>query len=57
MNGYICMYRGKRIDVEADTSLRAQEIAAKAFKTKKSYEVDVYLAEIDGKPVTQTITN
>ena len=54
MNGYICFYRGKRIEVESDTSYHAQQEAAKIFKAKKSYEVDVVLAEKDGEQVTHT---
>jgi len=45
MFGYICFYKGKRIEVRALRSFDAQEIAAKIFKAKKSYEVTVALAE------------
>ena len=45
MFGYICFYRGKRIEVRALRSFDAQEAAAKLFKAKKSYEVTVMLAE------------
>jgi len=54
MNGYICMYRGKRIEVKSDTSYHAQLEAAKQFKAKKSYEVVVMLAELNGKQVVHT---
>ena len=47
MNGYKAFYRGKSIDVYAETSYAAQQLAAKQFKAKKSYEVDVYLCEKD----------
>jgi hypothetical protein len=57
MNVYIAIYKGKRVEVCATTSYQAQKIAAKEFKAKKQYEVDVYLAEKDGFSVTQTITN
>ena len=54
MYGYICIYRGKQLEVRAETKLKAQEIAAKHFKAKKQYEVDVYLCERpDGSPVVQ----
>ena len=56
MNGYIALYRGKRIEVHAETSHQAQTIAAGKFKAKKSYEVSVYLAEKDGEQVTHTAT-
>ena len=52
MNGYIAFYRGKRIEVQAETSYKAQQIAAEKFKAKKSYEVTVMLAEINGETVT-----
>jgi len=45
MFGYICFYRGKRIEVRSLRSFDAQETAAKIFKAKKSYEVTVVLAE------------
>ena len=54
MNGYVCFYRGKRTEVEANTSFEAQEKAAKFFKAKKSYEVTVVLAEIKGETVVHT---
>lgn len=52
MFGYICFYRGKRIEVQALRSFDAQEIAAKIFKAKKSYEVTVVLAE---RPTGETV--
>ena len=51
MNGYICMYKGKRIEVYAETSYQAQLKAAAQFKARKSYEVTVTLAERAGEPV------
>lgn len=54
MNGYVCFYRGKKTEVYADTSLQAQEKAAKHFKARKAYEVTVVLAEKGGAPVTHT---
>ena len=54
---YIAFYRGKRIEVKALRSYDAQEIAAKAFKARKSYEVTVMLAALpDGTPVIHTAT-
>lgn len=52
MNGYKAFYKGKSIDVYADSSYEAQQKAAKEFKAKKSYEVNVVLGEIDGEQVT-----
>lgn len=54
MNGYICLYKNKRIEVYADSSYLAQKKAAEILKVKKSYEISVYLAEKDGNPVTQS---
>ncbi len=51
MNGYIALYRGKRLEVYAETSYQAQQEAARQFKAKKSYEVTVYLAEKNNQPV------
>ncbi len=56
MNGYIAFYRGKQIEVHAETSYDAQKKAAAQFKAKKSYEVTVVLAEKDGKPVVHSTT-
>jgi hypothetical protein len=45
MNGYIAFYKGKRIEVHAETSFEAQQEAARRFKARKAYEVSVMLAE------------
>jgi hypothetical protein len=52
MNGYVCFYKGKRVEVYADTSFQAQEKAAAMLKAKKSYEITVVLAERSGQQVT-----
>jgi len=54
MNGYVCFYRRKQIEVFAETTLEAQIKAAKEFKAKKSYEVTVVLAEKNGVQITHT---
>lgn len=54
MNGYIAFYKGKQMEVYAETSLQAQQEAAKKFKAKKAYEVTVMLAEKEGEQVTHT---
>ena len=54
MNGYVCFYKSKRIEVEAETSYAAQLKAAQLFKARKSYDVTVVLAEKDGEQVTHT---
>jgi hypothetical protein len=48
MNGYICFYKGKRIEVYAETSYVAQQKAAQLLKAKRSWDVTVCLAERDG---------
>lgn len=51
MNKYLAIYKGKKIEVEADTSYDAQKKAATIFKAKKTYEVSVYLIEKDKEEV------
>lgn len=57
MNGYICLYKNKRLEVHAMSSYAAQQQAAIMFKAKKSYEVTVVLVEKDEQPVTHIFTN
>lgn len=45
MNTYKALFRGKIIEVQAETSYAAQQKAASIFKAKKSYEVDVFLCD------------
>lgn len=52
MNGYKCFYRGKTLDVYANTTLEARDKAAKEFKAKKAYEVTAVLCEKNGDQVT-----
>jgi hypothetical protein len=54
MNGYMCFYKKKQTEIYANTTLEAQEKAAKFFKAKKSWEVTVVLAEKNGKQITHT---
>ena len=54
MNGYICFYKGRKLEVHADTQLKARDEAAKLFKAKKAYEVTAVLAEKDGQQVTHS---
>ena len=51
MNGYKALYKGKWLEVYADTSYEAQTKAAKLFKAKKQYEVTVILCEKQGQQV------
>ena len=57
MNGYKALYKGKWLEVCANSSYEAQKKAAELFKAKKSYEVSVFLCErADGSQVTHTPT-
>lgn len=55
MNGYICYYKDKKIEVYAETSYAAQQEAVKQLtvrgKAPKGWEISVVLAEKDGVPV------
>jgi hypothetical protein len=51
MNGYKAFYKGKELEVFAETSYKAQLEAAKLFKARKSYDVTVVLCEKDGEQV------
>ena len=55
MNGYICFYKGKRIEVQAETALKARDKAVAQFKASRAYQVVVVLAEKDGQQVTHSI--
>lgn len=54
MNGYKAFYRGRSIEVTAETSFKAQAIAATIFKARKAYEVTVMLCEKNGEQVTHS---
>lgn len=51
---YMAFYKGKQVEVMADTSLEAQRLAAHYWRVKKQYDVTVVLAEKGGKPVVRT---
>ena len=53
MNGYVALYRGKQVGVHADTSREAQLKAAELFRTNKTWEVTVVLAEKEGERVEE----
>lgn len=54
MNGYIGFYSGKTVEVFADTSYKAQQLAVSFFNPPKSKQhmVHIHLAEKDGAQVT-----
>ena len=57
MNGYICFYKGRKCEVYAETSYKAQLQASTIFKAKHSYDVTVMLAEKNGEQVIHTAIN
>jgi hypothetical protein len=56
LNGYVCFYGQRRIEVYASSSYQAQQEVAKQLKVpaKKQYQISVNLAELGGKPVVHT---
>lgn len=54
MNGYVCFYRGSRIEVRAATSYEAQQKAVAIFKARRAYDVTIVLADVGGMPVTHS---
>tara|TARA_R110000772_G_scaffold99174_2_gene198850 strand:- start:10394 stop:10570 length:177 start_codon:yes stop_codon:yes gene_type:complete len=54
MNGYKAFYRGKTLDIYADSLYNAQVKAAKEFKARKTYEVTVVLCELNGEQYVQS---
>ena len=57
MNGYVGFYRGKRYEIESDTSYHAQQALAAKYNIKKSYEITVVLAEKSGEQVIHSTLN
>lgn len=51
MNTYKAFFQGKQIEVKADTSYEAQQVAVKIFKAKKSWSVTVMLVAKGEVPV------
>lgn len=45
MNGYKCFYKGKSIDVYAETTYEAQADAAVLLRARHRRDVDVHLCE------------
>lgn len=50
MRTYHAIYKGKKIEVQANTSYEAQKIAAKILNVKKTYDIVVILVDITYKP-------
>ena len=55
---YKAFYKGKNIEVEAETTYKAQLLAAQIFKAKKRYDVSIILCgDSQGKQIPYTVTN
>ena len=59
MNGYICFYGNRRIEVYAATTYEAQIAAATALgvKVNKRYKISVTLAEKGGPTGPEIVTH
>lgn len=57
MNGYVCFFGDKSIEVYADDLFEAKKKAVKMFKVskKKEYAVSVHLAEKAGEQTGEQI--
>ena len=53
-NTYAAFYKGREMEVKADTSLHARDKAAGLFKAKKNYDVTVVLTKLGDKEVTHS---
>lgn len=52
MNTYHAFYKGQKKEIKAETTLKAQNLAAQLWKAKKSWDVTVVLvAKEDGKEI------
>ena len=51
---YICIYKGKQIEIYADTPLKARTEANKIFKAKKDREISTHLCELNWKEILQS---
>jgi hypothetical protein len=55
LHTYICFYRGKQVELQAESSYAAQKAGAQHFKAKKAYEVTAMLAgRADGTEVVHS---
>lgn len=51
MNTYHAFYKGKKIELEAESSYAAQKKAAEILKAKKSYEVTIVLVAVEEREI------
>jgi hypothetical protein len=42
---YACLYKGRKLLLEADSSYAAQQEAARRFRARRAWDVIVYLAD------------
>ena len=49
---YECFWRNKRITIQAETTLKAQELAQAQFKAKRRFEITVCLADVPVAPAS-----
>lgn len=54
MNTYLCLYKGKKEVVYADTSYSAQHKAKALFKARNAYDVQVLLMRKGNEEVTHS---
>jgi len=60
MNGYVCIWKGRRVEVYASTTLEAQRTSLPLLqkmagrKRIKSHDISVILAEKDGERVVHS---
>lgn len=63
MNGYKCFWNGKELDIYADTTYQAQQLATPEFqkiagrKKVKEYQVTVMLCELNGEQYTHSTSS
>lgn len=51
MNGYIGLYHGKQYEIYAGSAYDAKIKLSEQLKVKKTWEISIYLAEKEGKPI------
>ena len=57
MNTFKAIYKGKSIEVEAESSYKAQQAAAVIFKTKKPWDIALMAVLVNGKEVIHSTTS
>lgn len=59
MNGYICIFLGKRVEVIANDLWQAKQKAIQALKVPKSKQglLSIVLAEVEGNQITHNASS